>query len=339
MASGGEHGPDLGGGGRMRVAVIGAGAIGGAMAAALHGAGHEVTVTARGENLAAIREQGLRLRGALGERTAPLEALEVLRERPDAAILTTKAMASAEALRANREALGDAPVLVVQNGLGGERVAANLLGHDHVAGGLSLMAANSLEPGVVTVTAGGVTVIGGLEAERFVALLEPALPVEATLDLEGAQWTKLLINMVNAIPAIVGHSVQDVIADAGLRRVMLASMRETARVGLASGVRFQPLQGLTPVLVRVVAWAPRVVAQQVPMRIRERLGTVPNLGSTQQSIRRGQPTEVDAINGAVVEAAAAIGRDAPVNAALVELVHEVERTGRFLPASMVRRLA
>ena len=195
------------------------------------------------------------------------------------------------------------------------------------------------KPGVVTVTAGGSTIVGGAEAARFVALLEGAVAVEATTDLEGAQWTKLLINMVNAIPAIVGRSVQDVIGDRGLRRVMLVSMRETARIGLATGVRFQTLQGLAPIDVRLVAWAPRRLAERVPLRIGERLGDVPNLGSTQQSIRRGQPTEVDAINGAVVAAAARIGRDAPVNAALVELVHEVERAGRFLPASAVLQLA
>lgn len=319
--------------------MIGAGAIGGVIAARLDAVGHDVTVTARGENLAAIREHGLRIKGAFGAHTAEVTALEVLEERPDAAILAVKATGALEALEANRTALADVPLLVVQNGLGGDRLAARQLGHERVAGGLALMAANSLEPGIVTVTADGDTIVGGPEGERFAALLGEALPTELTPSIEGAQWTKLLINMVNAIPAIVGHSVQDVIRDPGLRRVMLASMRETARTGLAAGVRFQPLQGLTPLLVRVVAYAPRRIAQQIPLRIKERLGDVPNLGSTQQSIRRGQLTEVDAINGAVVAEAARIGREAPVNAALVELVHEVERTGAFLPPSVVRQLA
>lgn len=324
---------------RQRVAVIGAGAIGGTMAALLEAAGHDVTVTARGANLEAMREHGLRLRGGFGTRTAAVTALERLEAAPDVAILAVKATGTADALEANRAHLADVPLLVAQNGLYGERAAARLLGHERVAGALALIAANSLEPGTVTVTAANATIVGGPEGERFAALLGEVMPVEPTADLEGSQWTKLLINMVNAIPAIVGHSVQDVIADPGLRRVMVASMRECARVGLASGVRFQPMQGLSPRLVRLLAWAPHRVAQQVPLRIRARLGAVPNLGSTQQSIRRGQPTEVDMINGAVVEAAARAGREAPVNAALVELVHEVERSGRFLPASVVRQLA
>ena len=64
------------------------------------------------------------------------------------------------------------------------------------------------------------------------------------------------------------------------------------------------------------------------------MGRVPNLGSTQQSVRRGQPTEVDFLNGAVVREASAAGIDAPVNRALIDLVHEVERSGS-LPASRV----
>ncbi|WP_413316387.1 2-dehydropantoate 2-reductase [Agrococcus sp. 1P02AA] len=324
---------------RQRIAVIGAGAIGGTIAARLDAAGHDVTVTARGDNLAAIRDRGLRIKGGFGAHTAAVTALEALAEPPDVAILAVKATGAVAALEANRNALEGIPLLVVQNGLGGERAAARLLGHERVAGGLSLMAANSLEPGIVTVTATGDTIVGGAEGARFAALLRDALPTSETPSIEGAQWTKLLINMVNAIPAIIGHSVQDVIGDPGLRRVLLASMRETARTGLAAGVRFQPLQGLTPLLVRVVAFAPRRIAQQVPLRIRERLGDVPNMGSTQQSIRRGQPTEVDAINGAVVAEAARLGRPAPINAALVELVHEVERSGAFLAPSVVRKLA
>jgi 2-dehydropantoate 2-reductase len=65
------------------------------------------------------------------------------------------------------------------------------------------------------------------------------------------------------------------------------------------------------------------------------MGGVPNLGSTQQSIRRGQPTEIDHLNGVVVREAAAAGMTAPVNAALTALVHEVETSGSFLPAERV----
>ena len=76
-----------------------------------------------------------------------------------------------------------------------------------------------------------------------------------------------------------------------------------------------------------------------PRAMARRMGDVPNPGSTLQSIRRGQPSEIDHLAGAVVRAAQRNGRDAPVNAALVDLVHEVERSGAFLtPAAVVERL-
>ena len=69
-----------------------------------------------------------------------------------------------------------------------------------------------------------------------------------------------------------------------------------------------------------------------------RSGTTPSPGSTLQRIRRGQATEIDYLNGAVVRAAQAIGRQAPVNAGLVALVHEVEARGEFFtPAEVLAR--
>ena len=112
-------------------------------------------------------------------------------------------------------------------------------------------------------------------------------------------------------------------------------MRETVRVGVARGIRFGSLQGLGDRRLRFFARLPLPLGQVLPWSMRVRMGDVPNLGSTQQSVRRGQPTEVDFLNGAVVREADAAGVDAPVNRALVELVHEVERTGLHLPAERV----
>jgi 2-dehydropantoate 2-reductase len=70
------------------------------------------------------------------------------------------------------------------------------------------------------------------------------------------------------------------------------------------------------------------------------MGSVPNLASTLQSIQRGRSTEIDALNGAVVAAGAARGVPTPVNALMVELVREVERTHAFLtPEGVLARLS
>ena len=65
------------------------------------------------------------------------------------------------------------------------------------------------------------------------------------------------------------------------------------------------------------------------------MGSRPNPGSTLQSIRRGQPTEIDYLNGAVVQRGAAVGVPTPVSTELVELVHEVEKSGEFIPTAAV----
>jgi len=333
----------------MRIAVIGAGAVGGTLAALLDRAGHDVEVTARGTNLAAIKEHGLRLDGGWGEHVARVEAHETLAwigaPEPDFAILATKAQDAAAALRANREVLGTVPLLVAQNGLGGLEVAHSVLPESPLLGGLALFAASYLEPGRVTVTAALPLIVGAganttpQVLDRIVTVLEQAIPVEVTDDIVGAQWTKLLINHVNALPAITGLSVQEVIANPGLRKIMTASMRETVRVARRLGVRFGRVQGVSGRILGAIGSAPLAFGAWFPRTLGSRMGAVPNPGSTLQSIRRGQLTEIDFLNGAVVATAKQGGVAAPVNEQIVNLVHEVEQSGAFLtPAEVVARV-
>ncbi len=320
----------------MRIAVLGAGAVGGTLAALLARSGHDVTVTARGENLRAIAADGIRLDGGWGAVDAPVTALVELVEAPELAILATKAQDAEAALTVNRAMLEAVPLLVVQNGLGGLRVARSVLPGSPLLGGLALFAASYLTPGHVTVTAPLPLIVGagdGTNAallDRVVTVLREALPVELTADIEASQWTKLLINHVNALPAITGLSVQEVVANRGLRRVMTASMRETVRIARRLGVRLGAVQGVSGGILNLLGVVPLAVGQLFPRLLASRMGEVPNPGSTLQSMRRGRLTEIDFLNGAVVAAAGGAGLEAPVNAAIVELVHEVERTGAFL---------
>jgi 2-dehydropantoate 2-reductase len=201
-----------------------------------------------------------------------------------------------------------------------------------------MYAAQNVEPGRVTVTAPGATIID--RSRQAAELLGAVMPVEVTDDFRGAQWSKLVVNMVNGVPAATGLSVQQTVADPLLRPVVSRLIREAARVGLARGVRFASLQGLTPALVRFAASAPLWAVQALPRAMARRMGTVPNLGSTLQSIRRGQRTEIDYLNGAVVIEARAAGVPAPANAAVTDAVHRVEETGRFLtPAELAASVA
>jgi 2-dehydropantoate 2-reductase len=322
----------------MRIGVIGAGAIGGAIAALLAHDGHEVEVTARGQNLRVITHGGIRLTGGWGDFTAEVTAGEILTRAPALAIVATKAQDARAAILANGRLLNGIPVVVVQNGLEGIAGTKPLLPRSDIVGALAMYAASLVGPGHVAITTTGTTYIGGgdeLPARYAVSILNDVMPTELTRNFEGAQWTKLIVNQVNALPAVTGLSVQEVIANPALRRILTRSMRENVRVGLASGIRFAPLQGLSATRLRLFLRAPLPVAESLPKLMARRMGAVPNPGSTLQSLRRDRLTEVDYLNGAVVAAAAKIGRTAPVNAAIVELVHEVEKSREFLTPEQV----
>jgi 2-dehydropantoate 2-reductase len=312
------------------------------MAALAAKSGHDVEVTARGEHLKAIQDGGIRLTGGWGNFTALVTASEVLTRAPELAIVATKAQDARAAILGNARLLDGIPVVVVQNGLKGISSARPLLPRSDILGGLALYATSLVEPGHIAITTTGPTFIGGgndLPARYTVSALSDAMPTRLVSNFVGAQWTKLVVNQVNALPAITGMSVQEVIADPGLRRILTRSMRENVRVGEKSGIRFESLQGLSNGGLRLFARTPLGIAESLPRLMARRMGATPNPGSTLQSIRRGVHTEIDFLNGAVVDAAASAGTSAPVNAAIVALVHAVEETGKFLtPAEVVEQI-
>jgi len=330
----------------MRIAVIGAGALGGTFATLLSAAGHDVTVTARGAGLSVIQQRGIRLEGGFGVASAQPLALERLLDTPDLVLVCTKAQDAEAAIRDNAAVIDGAAVIVVQNGLDGVETARRLLPRSDCFGALSIIAANYTEPGLVTVTTAAPTYLGRGSGpaddatRRWQTVLAGAVPCQAIDNFVGAQWTKLVVNMLNALPAITGLSVQTVVAHRGLRRVMTLSMREAVRVGMRRGIRFGAMQALGDRRLRFFSTLPAWAGQALPLMMRARMGTVPNLGSTLQSVTRGQRTEVDFLNGAVVREAAGTGVSTPVNAGLSALVHEVEQRGSFFsPAEVLERFS
>jgi 2-dehydropantoate 2-reductase len=319
--------------------VIGAGAVGGTIAALLDRGGHEVEVTARGQGLDAIRSGGIALSGGWGDHVARVVANPILTRAPELAIVATKAIDAEAAVRENADLLRGVPIVVVQNGIRSISTVRAILPRTDVVGGLALFAASYLEPGSVSVTTTGSTYLGndghGLDVEYAANILGTVMPVHATHNFEGAQWTKLMVNQINALPAITDLSVQQTITNRRLRLVLVRSMREAVAIALEKGVKFEKLQGLSHGILQTFRRMPPAVGQILPFVMKWRMGPTPNPGSTLQSIRRGHKTEIDYLNGAIVDAARATGRSAPVNAKIVELVHGVESTGSFLSPERV----
>lgn len=329
----------------MKVGVIGAGAIGGTIAALLDRAGHTVEATARGDRLAAIQSGGIRLSGAWGEHVAQVAVGERLTTAPDLALLCVKAQDEESALRANEGFLEGVPLVIVQNGLDGAERAASLHPSAPTIGAIAFFSSDCPAPGSVRVLVPGPLYLGfGVAAPTADAgdaadLLNEGIPAEAVGNFVGRQWSKLVVNQINAMPAITGLSVQETLADRRLRRIILASMREAIGVGRRRGISFGTLEGMSPLVLGALGSVPPALGSLLLLVIGRRLGREPVFGSTLQSVQRGLPSEIDYLNGAVVERAHALGREAPVNAGMTQLVHEVEQSHRFhTPAEVVARI-
>ena len=105
-------------------------------------------------------------------------------------------------------------------------------------------------------------------------------------------------------------------------------MREGVRVAKRAGIRLESLADMPALLICLIDWlALRLAAARAAAKARSMES--PLMGSTLQSLQRGRPTEIDYLNGEVVRLGGELGVPAPLNARLVELVHQIERSGRF----------
>jgi len=152
------------------------------------------------------------------------------------------------------------------------------------------------------------------------------LPLESRADITAVQWTKLVMNLNNAINALAGVPLATELAQRDYRRVLAAVMREAMQ---ACAKAKQPLARLAPV---PTSWVPRIL--EMPdgvfrMIARRMLAVDPHARSSMQDdLSAGRPTEVDYLQGEIAALAARVGTTAPVNAALVQLVRAAEGGGK-----------
>ncbi len=133
----------------IRIAVIGAGAIGSALGALLHRAGRKVVLIARPAHVAAIRQDGLQVDGDMGNFIASIEAAETLNFRPDLTLLTVKAQDVVAAVKANQAFLRDVPVVTFQNGVRSDQLVASILPREQILSAVVLTHVTYLLPGKV----------------------------------------------------------------------------------------------------------------------------------------------------------------------------------------------
>jgi 2-dehydropantoate 2-reductase len=303
----------------MRYVVIGAGAIGGTVAARLHEAGREVVAIARGAHLEAIREHGLRIEEPDRSRTVRLVTAADIGEvdwRPDdVALMCTKTQDSEPLLDALRAAAPDVAVACLQNGVANERLAAARFAN--VQAVYVVLPAEHLEPGLVVGYSGpvpGVLDVGryprGVDevTERIADGLSAAgYSSRALTDVMPWKYRKLLVNLANAAEAACGPD------DPGLRDLVRAARSEGERCLDAAGIGY-------------ASGADDRRRADGFLDFRAAGGHARSGGSTWQSLRRGTGSvEAQYLNGEIVS----LGREhrvpTPVNELLLSTVTAMAR--------------
>lgn len=143
------------------------------------------------------------------------------------------------------------------------------------------------------------------------------------------QWTKLLINLNNAINALAGIPTREMILSRQYRRVIAMLLDEGLDVLEAAGIRAAKFRGVP---LRVMSFILKLPTPIVRLVIGAQLRMDPDARtSMSQDLERRRLTEVDFLNGEIVSLAEVNSRDAPLNRRIVELVHEAERAGAGSP--------
>ncbi|EPC03671.1 hypothetical protein L861_19245 [Litchfieldella anticariensis FP35 = DSM 16096] len=295
----------------MRIAIYGTGGVGGYFGGRLAQAGEDVTFIARGEHLSAIQRSGLHVHSIAGDfAIAPAKVTNDLASvgPVDCVIVAVKAWQVVDAAEAMQPLIGhDTFVVPLENGVEAADQLADILGREHVVGGLCGILAWREGPGVIRHAGIDPFVrIGELDnriserTQRLQAAFVRATGVEAEIadDIQVAIWSKFLficamsgIGSITRAPIGITRVVPDT------RRTIEQILEEIYRVGLAKGVAL-PNNAVERALKLIDALPEKSTA------------------SMQRDILEGRPSELESQNGAVVRLGIEYGVATPVNAVI-----------------------
>ncbi|MDP3512422.1 MAG: 2-dehydropantoate 2-reductase [Sulfuritalea sp.] len=293
----------------MKIAVMGAGAVGCYYGGMLARAGHAVVLVGRAQHVAAIERDGLLLDTQTFREHVALAATTDAGGVAGAQLLlccikSTDTAAAAAAMAPHLAA--DAIILSLQNGVDNADRLEAALGRE-VQPAVVYVATEMAGPGHVKHHGRGELVIGpSPRSAELVALFAAAgVPVQVSDNVAGALWTKLIINCAwNALSAITQLPYGRVAAGAGVDQVMRDIVAECLAVAQAAGVT----------LPGDIHQAVADIARSMPGQ----------LSSTAQDLARGKRSEIDHLNGYVLRRGEALGIATPVNRALHALVRLLE---------------
>ena len=335
-----------------RIAVVGVGALGGYVGGWLAHTGEDVTlIDFWPENIETIRKNGLELDGVTPEEKVTVknaktmhltEMQDLSRQKPiDIAFVSMKSYDTEWATALIKQYLApDGYVVSLQNCLNEERIAG-VVGWGKTVGMIaSLISVDMFEPARIrrTVAKGGdkhtvfrVGEVHGRITNRVEELRDMVGRIDSaktTTNLWGERWAKLCANaMGNPVQAMSGLGSLEIMSSEVGRAITIHLAGESARVGLASGYRVPKINGAA-----AEQWAD--AGRRESYEALDRMLT-PQSASTRnwrasmaQDVTKGRPTEIDYMNGHVVAQGRERGVPTPVSAAVVQMVHEIERRER-----------
>jgi 2-dehydropantoate 2-reductase len=294
----------------MRIAIMGAGALGCYIGGRLAAAGRDVRFVARGAQLAALRSGGLRVESPLGDLS--LEKVVASADPGDIGLVDlvvflVKLYDTEAAARAMAPLLGpQTPVLSFQNGVDGWRRIGAIAGEDRVLGGIALLPAAMRRPAVVQHNGGFAKVklgeFDGQISERVeaieCALDVPGLHARAVGDIDVQIWEKfIMLSTLSGITGLTRLPIGPILADPLCRQLYQRALEEAAEVGLRSSAR---------------------LPKDVVVRQMEFSGALPSAvkASMLDDLEHGKRLELNDLSGAVVRLGRELGVETPVHAVI-----------------------
>ena len=293
----------------MKVAVMGAGAVGCYYGGMLARAGHEVVLIARPQHVAAIERDGLRLDTQHFDERVRVAASTDARGVQGAQLVlfcvkSTDTDSAAQALAPHLER--DALLLSLQNGVENAQRLRELLPQE-AAAAVVYVAAEMAGPGHVKHNGRGELVIEPSTKSENVAraFVEAGVPTEISTNVRGALWAKLVLNCAyNALSAITQLPYGKLVQGEGITRAMRDVVDECLAVAKADNV---------------------IIPGDVDAAVRRIAETMQNqYSSTAQDLARGKTSEIDHLNGLIVRRGEALGIPTPANRLLHALVKAIE---------------
>jgi 2-dehydropantoate 2-reductase len=321
----------------MRIGIIGAGAIGCVVGGMLTKVGRDVTLIDQWpEHVETMKRQGLKLTGTCGDHVIRVKAMHVhelqLVTVPfDAVFVAVKSYDTewATALALGYLARPAGVVVDFQNGINDERVAT-VAGRERTLGCVILIGAGMYEPGHAlrtdTQTVGfKIGELDGREtarAKQLAEMLSDVAKAVVTPNLFGERWSKLAVNcMANPLCGLSGLGSAEIRSEPGPARIAVQVAAEAITVGRKCGFEVEPIYGIeTQRFVDAAAGrdADRLLAEMAA-GAKKLAGGRPSM---LQDVMRGRRTEIDHLNGYVVNEGRRVGVKTPFNEAIVRLVHE-----------------